>query len=437
MHQISSIFSSKIKKSISILLLGIMIFYGILFLQRATIRDSSGFKYRPFFEEDTNYDVLFFGTSHVINAIFPMQLWKDYGITSYNFGGHGNTIATTYWTMVNAIEYHKPKIAVLDVLWAGDNLSKMDVSNAHLSFDAFPLTKTKIAAVRDIYPDDKMAQFELLFPLSVYHNRWKEMTPEMLKAGLNIHTMHSKEKGAESRIKVAIPAEMRRVKENQQLDTETIGMQYIQKFITFCKEHDIVPIIINIPFPAEEELQVASNTAISLAKKQNVGTINFPYLNLVDFDIDCYDSNSHLNPSGAKKITDYIGNYLKKNYNLEDHRLEPKYKCWNDDYKEYYSYLAENIKKRDDYKELLMLSNNENFKIELEFTKEYVPDFVETKLIAQLGENIELKRKTLIATNKGEKGTVRITIRNSDTDESVVSKVYVQNRILTLLKDNN
>lgn len=59
MHQISSIFSSKIKKSISILLLGIMIFYGILFLQRATIRDSSGFKYRPFFEEDTNYDVLF------------------------------------------------------------------------------------------------------------------------------------------------------------------------------------------------------------------------------------------------------------------------------------------------------------------------------------------------------------------------------------------
>lgn len=71
MQQISFIFSSKFKHACSILLLIIMIFLGIVFLQKATMRDSSGFKYRPFLQEDTEYDVLFFGTSHVINGIFP------------------------------------------------------------------------------------------------------------------------------------------------------------------------------------------------------------------------------------------------------------------------------------------------------------------------------------------------------------------------------
>ena len=115
MQQISFIFSSKFKHACSILLLTIMIFFGIIFLQKTTMRDSSGFKYRPFLQEDTEYDVLFFGTSHVINGIFPMQLWNDYGITSYNFGGHANSLAMAYWTMVNAVEYHKPKVAVLDL----------------------------------------------------------------------------------------------------------------------------------------------------------------------------------------------------------------------------------------------------------------------------------------------------------------------------------
>jgi hypothetical protein len=66
-------------------------------------RKASDFKYANFFEQDEDFDVLFFGTSHVINGIFPMELWNEYGIVSYNFGGHGNEIATSYWDNIDAV----------------------------------------------------------------------------------------------------------------------------------------------------------------------------------------------------------------------------------------------------------------------------------------------------------------------------------------------
>lgn len=37
-----------------------------------------------FFNQPKDYDVLFFGTSHVRYGIYPMELWEEYGITSYN-----------------------------------------------------------------------------------------------------------------------------------------------------------------------------------------------------------------------------------------------------------------------------------------------------------------------------------------------------------------
>lgn len=67
-------------------------------------RKASLEKYGDFYLNEDSIDVMFFGTSHVINAYFPMELWEDYGITSYNFGGHANYLTTSYWQMVNAID---------------------------------------------------------------------------------------------------------------------------------------------------------------------------------------------------------------------------------------------------------------------------------------------------------------------------------------------
>ena len=52
-------------------------------------------KHQSFLEQEADFDVLFLGTSHVFCGIFPMELWNDYGIVSYNVAGYSSRIPTT------------------------------------------------------------------------------------------------------------------------------------------------------------------------------------------------------------------------------------------------------------------------------------------------------------------------------------------------------
>mgnify|MGYP002861187243 CR=1 FL=1 len=72
-------------------------------------RKESDYKYTDFFNEakKDHIDVLFMGSSHVINAINPVFLFEEYGITSYNMGGHGAMLQATYWELEEALVTRK------------------------------------------------------------------------------------------------------------------------------------------------------------------------------------------------------------------------------------------------------------------------------------------------------------------------------------------
>ena len=46
---------------------------------------------------------------------------------------------------------------------------------------------------------------------------------------------------------------------------------------------------------------------------------------------DSRDGGNHLNYSGAKKISVWLGDYLAKDYQLEDHRKDSRYQRWQQD----------------------------------------------------------------------------------------------------------
>lgn len=85
--------------------------------------------------------MLFMGTSHVLNAVYPMELWNDYGIVSYNFGGHGNYLPTTYCIMKNALEYTTPKLMVIDCFFLGQNKKCGMWTSNMFRWTGFPLIK--------------------------------------------------------------------------------------------------------------------------------------------------------------------------------------------------------------------------------------------------------------------------------------------------------
>ena len=58
-------------------------------------------------------------------------------------------------------------------------------------------------------------------------------------------------------------------------------------------------------------------------------------MDTVDYQTDMHDPDSHLNPSGARKITDYMGRLLSQQYKIPDQRNNPEYQSWYEDAEQY------------------------------------------------------------------------------------------------------
>lgn len=335
-------------------------------------RKESEEKYGKFFEHASDMDVLFLGTSHVLNSVFPMELWKDYGITSYNMGGHANQIPTSYWVMMNALDYSDPKVVVIDCYSLASNLKVFDdFEYVHLSFDAFPLSITKMKAVNDLLfnpgyansagaagadgSKEKHTRLGLLWDYSVYHSRWSDIGQR------DFEPEFSKEYGAESRIQIAEPSDPAE-NPGTTLEEMTVGRIYLEAMIEECKSRGIDVLLTYIPYPVTgESTWVDINTVYEIAESHDVKYLDYLALDIVDYDTDCYDPASHLNPSGAFKVTDYMGKYLLENYNLADHRGDERYAYWDEDYNVYRQMKDERLSEQNDLNTYLMLLEDDDY----------------------------------------------------------------------------
>ena len=61
----------------------------------------------------------------------------------------------------------------------------------------------------------------------------------------------------------------------------------------------------------------------------------------IDFSVDTYDAGLHLNVTGAEKVSKYLGEVLKDEYNLEDHRNDEILKVIWDEKVDFYNSMKE------------------------------------------------------------------------------------------------
>lgn len=108
------------------------------------------------------------------------------------------------------------------------------------------------------------------------------------------------------------------------------GEQALREIVALCTSRGITPVLTAIPYPADEAQQQAINRAQLLADELNVAFVNlFDVEGLVNFETDCYDPASHLNPDGATKVTAYLGAWLAEHCGLADKRGNTRYTHWD------------------------------------------------------------------------------------------------------------
>ncbi len=329
-----------LKSILFLLVLGVCIGAAILLVRR---KDSQ-YKYADFFDKarQDQIDVLFIGSSHVINAMNPAVLYGEYGITSYNMGGHGSVMQATYWELLEALQYCRPKYVVvdtflmqkdykyLDVMYEDSTQEERDssIDQLHLNMDVWPLNKLKIAAIEDLI-QDRAIQKEFLFDFLVYHSRWDELNGNDYKA-LTGSADRNELFGAEMRYGIELtPGIYPNPEDDSGLGGETVGEEYLRKIIDECQRNDIGVITTFLTCSATTDDKRVMDSARIISESYDVPFINMQDLGVVDLYTDMNDTG-HMNALGSIKATKYIGQILSDTGAFEDHRGDEAYDDWQE-----------------------------------------------------------------------------------------------------------
>ncbi|MBR3339194.1 MAG: hypothetical protein IKG19_04030, partial [Lachnospiraceae bacterium] len=156
----------------------------ILFLTILAL--TAGFFFRAFTPDDGNYvlpkdfyrkdsdrfDVLFLGTSQIKQGVYPMVLYDEYGISSYNLGTGDQTAALSYYLLRDAIERQHPKLVVFEVGMGDYQTTYEGTEDVHYISDNMPFfSKSRYDLIRGVEKEgDDSLRF--LFPWYEYHSRW-------------------------------------------------------------------------------------------------------------------------------------------------------------------------------------------------------------------------------------------------------------------------
>ncbi len=372
------------------------------------------YKYAPFYEEENNYDVLLFGTSHVLNGIFPMELWEKYGIVSYNMGGHNNSLAVDYWIMKNALKETTPKVVLIDTFGIENDVkvAESDIALQHISLDHIPLSRTKHEAIQDLFGDYKY-NLEFYWPFIANHGRWESLSD------WDFSKVPTTEKGAEMRIGIGHPNKYDLIPVDQKEEVDTVSSQYLCRMIEELQAKDIKVILTYLPISNHPMYQKIANGVARIAEKYHVEYINFMNMNVIDYATDFFDDSDHLNPSGARKISDYLGKLIRDVYGVEDHREDEMYEKWHRDYEKYLREKEKKLIEQEELDVILMLLSDTDFSANITVAEQ--AEILKNTEIQRLIDNMS---DNSFVTYVDENVNFQIEIVNSRSRQPVMIKEF-------------
>lgn len=255
-------------------------------------------------EPENSIDVLFVGDSECYSAFSPRIIWKQQGITSYVCGTPGQKLYYSLEMIEEVFKTQSPKIVVLE-------------TNA-----IYRKFARKSVAVNEV---------ELVLPIFRYHDRWKTLSAD----DLNFNTQYThieKNRGYRVNKDVRSVSPGKYMKKTKIRETiPKINLNYMDKIISLCEEHGAKLILVSTPSTKNWSYK-RHNGIKEYAEKKGLKYIDLNTTKKlkIDWTKDTRDHGDHLNHSGAKKVSKYMGKYFKKTGLFEDKRGRTEYASWDE-----------------------------------------------------------------------------------------------------------
>lgn len=273
--------------------------------------------------ERDSVDVLFLGSSQAGAGLNPQDLYNKYNITSYNLSSDSQPLWVSYYWLQEVLKYQSLQAVVLDcyMLWSD---TKKSESDARKAFDNMRLGIVKLEAIDTVCTfDERQSRLSYLLTNLRYHERWQELSERDFSwkedivppAKLKGFYLYKNQCGYQD----YVPLEIR---ESEIDDFLPEAKSYLDKIVKLCRENDIELILIKTPTLAETLERhnavaeyAAANSLMFFDFNEKILHEKINY----DYPADMHDNetsgakSAHANPSGARKMTHFIGDILLNN----------------------------------------------------------------------------------------------------------------------------
>lgn len=312
-----------------ILLIFIIVVINQILVPKYTIKNSkwpTTTTYNQFYEmESDSIDVLFLGASVVVNAYNPQELYNKYGIRSYNLGSEQQSLFLSYYWLEEALRFQHPKVVVVDTNFLVNIHPESPLNTTEplvrKCIDPMRFSRVKYNAIHDLCSIDP-SQNELSYYLTNirFHSRWSDLTEQDFILNKQ-NDLSLKGYGPLFEYGPDSYETFFSTDENVTFEFNQLMLEYLDKIVELCRKNNISLILTSLPGLKMEDGM--NNALVSYSKMRGVQYLNFyadDLYNELGLELPKESIIEHSNIWGSIKLTDYLGDILLNEYDVQPAR---------------------------------------------------------------------------------------------------------------------
>ena len=284
-------------------------------------------------DEGNRHDVIFVGDCEAYSAFVPPLIYEEYGIRSFVRGSPSQTIAQSYYLILDTLKYESPDAIVLSVYALSKNEPNKEAYN-RMTLDGMRLSAEKIRAVYDSVGEDESIPSYFL-PILRFHSRIYELEGEdiayLFSRPRVSHNGYFMQKG----IIAGEPTNYSLTAQTDPIPDENID--YLNKILDACREKEVELILVKSPtsswrYPWYDEWDRQIEKYAEKNSLEYYNLIKYSGEIGIDLAADSYDGGFHLNVYGAEKTSSFFGSILSNRHGITGKTQDG----WSDKLREYY-----------------------------------------------------------------------------------------------------
>ena len=230
-------------------------------------------KYAVLSEDENTVDVFFVGDSLVYSGISPLNIWNDYGYSTFNISLPDQRLNQIHEHLDLAFKKQNPKILFFEASVFAHSLSASTIIDMKLADNS---------------------------SLMKHHDGWKNIFGTSKKK--NSSSINKNTKGFKYSTDIdAFNKEFRK----GSFEIEVTEKYIFEKILDMSKENGTKVIIINVP-TIRNWSSSNHNDVVEFLKDYDLEYYDLNELDMIDWYTETRDHGEHLNYDGSKKVSKYV-----------------------------------------------------------------------------------------------------------------------------------